>query len=74
LITSRANSHVKAARALGEAKQRKRTGLFLDEGEDSLRALAAGIAPVEFVDTTRKRPIAEELAAAARRCCAARRG
>jgi RNA methyltransferase, TrmH family len=67
LITSRANSHVKAARALGEAKQRKRTGLFLDEGEDSLRAaLAAGIAPVEaFVDDDLGSDrIAEELAAA----------
>ena len=52
MITSRANSRVKAARALGETKERKRTGLFVDEGEDALRAaLAAGIAPVEaFVD------------------------
>lgn len=52
MISSRANSHVKAARALAEAKERKRTGLFVDEGEDALRAaLAAGIAPVEaFVD------------------------
>jgi len=52
VITSRANSRVKAARALGETKERKRTGLFVDEGEDALRAaLAAGIAPVEaFVD------------------------
>jgi RNA methyltransferase, TrmH family len=52
VITSRANSHVKAARALSEPKERKRTGLFVDEGEDALRAaLAAGIAPVEaFVD------------------------
>ena len=52
VITSRANARVRAARALGEAKERKRTGLFLDEGEDALRsALAAGIAPVEaFVD------------------------
>jgi RNA methyltransferase, TrmH family len=52
VITSRANGRVKAARALGEAKERKRTGLFADEGEDALRsALAAGIAPVEaFVD------------------------
>ncbi len=52
MITSRANARVRAARALGEAKERKRTGLFLDEGEDALRsALAAGIAPVEaFVD------------------------
>jgi TrmH family RNA methyltransferase len=52
MITSRANSRVKAARALVETKERKRTGLFVDEGEDALRAaLAAGIAPVEaFVD------------------------
>jgi TrmH family RNA methyltransferase len=52
VITSRANGRVKAARALGEAKERRRTGLFVDEGEDALRAaLAAGIAPVEaFVD------------------------
>jgi len=52
VITSRANARVRAARALGEAKERKRTGLFLDEGEDALRAaLSAGIAPVEaFVD------------------------
>ena len=52
VITSRANGRVKAARALGEAKERRRTGLFTDEGEDALRAaLAAGIAPVEaFVD------------------------
>jgi TrmH family RNA methyltransferase len=67
LITSRANSRVKAARALGEAKERRRTGLFLDEGEDSLRAaLAAGIAPVEaFVDDDLGSDrIAEELAAA----------
>ncbi len=52
MITSRANGRVKAARALGEAKERRRTGLFVDEGEDALRsALAAGIVPVEvFVD------------------------
>ena len=52
VITSRTNARVRAARALGEAKERRRTGLFLDEGEDALRAaLAAGIAPVEaFVD------------------------
>jgi TrmH family RNA methyltransferase len=52
VITSRANARVRAARALGEGKERRRTGLFLDEGEDALRsALAAGIAPVEaFVD------------------------
>jgi RNA methyltransferase, TrmH family len=52
VITSRANGRVKAARALGEAKERKRTGLFADEGEDALRsALAAGVTPVEaFVD------------------------
>jgi RNA methyltransferase, TrmH family len=52
VITSRANARVRAARGLGEAKERKRTGLFLDEGEDALRAaLAAGIVPVEaFVD------------------------
>ena len=52
MITSRANSRVKAARALGEAKERRRTGLFADEGEDALRAaLECGIAPVEaFVD------------------------
>jgi RNA methyltransferase, TrmH family len=52
MITSRANGRVKAARALGEAKERRRTGLFADEGEDALRAaLAAGITPVEaFVD------------------------
>jgi TrmH family RNA methyltransferase len=76
LITSRANSRVKAARALGEAKERKRTGLFLDEGEDALRAaLAAGIAPVEaFVDDDLGSDrIADELAAAGtavRRCTA----
>ena len=67
VITSRANSHVKAARALGEAKERKRTGLFVDEGEDALRAaLAAGIAPVEaFVDDDLGSDrIADELAAA----------
>ncbi len=70
MITSRANSHVKAARALGEAKERKRTGLFADEGEDSLRAaLAAGIAPVEaFVDDDLGSDrIADELAAAGTR-------
>ena len=52
MITSRANSRVKAARALGEAKERRRTGLFVDEGEDALRsALAGGVVPVEaFVD------------------------
>jgi RNA methyltransferase, TrmH family len=52
VITSRANGRVKAARGLAEAKERKRTGLFADEGEDALRsALAAGITPVEaFVD------------------------
>jgi RNA methyltransferase, TrmH family len=52
VITSRANARVKAARALGEAKERRRTGLFADEGEDALRAaLAAGVVPVEaFVD------------------------
>jgi TrmH family RNA methyltransferase len=52
MITSRANARVRAARALGDAKERRRTGLFLDEGEDALRAaLAAGITPVEaFVD------------------------
>ncbi len=52
MITSRANARVKAARGLGEAKERKRTGLFVDEGEDALRAaLAAGVVPVEaFVD------------------------
>jgi TrmH family RNA methyltransferase len=52
MITSRANARVRAARALGEPKERRRTGLFLDEGEDALRsALAAGIAPIEaFVD------------------------
>ena len=64
MISSRANSHVKAARALGEAKERKRTGLFVDEGEDALRAaLAAGIAPVEaFVhDYLRSDRIADEL-------------
>jgi TrmH family RNA methyltransferase len=67
LITSRANSRVKAARALGEAKERRRTGLFVDEGEDALRsALAAGIAPVEaFVDDDLGSDrIADELAAA----------
>ena len=52
MITSRANARVRAARALTEARERKRTGCFLDEGEDALRAaLEAGIAPVEaFVD------------------------
>jgi TrmH family RNA methyltransferase len=52
MITSRANARVRAARSLTEAKERRRTGLFLDEGEDALRsALAAGVAPVEaFVD------------------------
>ena len=67
MITSRANARVKAARALGEAKERKRTGLFVDEGEDALRAaLAAGIAPVEaFVDDDLGSDrIADELAAA----------
>jgi TrmH family RNA methyltransferase len=67
MITSRANSRVKAARALGEAKERKRTGLFVDEGEDALRsALAAGIAPVEaFVDDDLGSDrIADELSAA----------
>ncbi len=67
MITSRANGRVKAARALGEAKERKRTGLFADEGEDALRtALAAGIAPVEaFVDDDLGSDrIADELAAA----------
>jgi TrmH family RNA methyltransferase len=67
LITSRANSHVKAARALGEAKERRSTGLFVDEGEDALRAaLGAGIAPVEaFVDDDLGSDrIADELAAA----------
>jgi TrmH family RNA methyltransferase len=67
VITSRANSHVKAARALAEAKERKRTGLFVDEGEDALRAaLATGIAPVEaFVDDDLGSDrIADELAAA----------
>jgi TrmH family RNA methyltransferase len=70
VITSRANSHVKAARALGEAKERKRTGLFVDEGEDALRAaLAAGIAPVEaFVDDDLGSDrIADELSAAGTR-------
>jgi TrmH family RNA methyltransferase len=66
-ITSRANSRVKAARALGEAKERRRTGLFVDEGEDALRsALEAGIAPVEaFVDDDLGSDrIADELTAA----------
>jgi len=70
VITIRANSHVKAARALGEAKERKRTGLFVDEGEDALRAaLAAGIAPIEaFVDDDLGSDrIADELAAAGAR-------
>jgi len=48
MITSRTNARVRAARALTEARERKRTGCFLDEGEDALRAaLEAGIAPVE---------------------------
>jgi TrmH family RNA methyltransferase len=67
VITSRANARVHAARALGEARERKRTGLFLDEGEDALRAaLAAGITPVEaFVDDDLGSDrIAHELAAA----------
>ena len=67
VITSRANGRVKAARALGEAKERRRTGLFVDEGEDALRsALAAGIAPVEaFVDDDLGSDrIADELSAA----------
>jgi RNA methyltransferase, TrmH family len=67
LITSRANSRVKAARALAEPKERKRTGLFADEGEDALRsALAAGVVPVEaFVDDDLGSDrIAEELTAA----------
>jgi TrmH family RNA methyltransferase len=67
LITSRANGRVKAARALGEAKERRRTGLFVDEGEDALRAaLAAGVAPVEaFVDDDLGSDrIADELASA----------
>ena len=66
MITSRANARVRAARALGEAKERRRTGLFLDEGEDALRAaLSAGIAPVEaFVDDDLGSDrIAEELGA-----------
>jgi len=66
VITSRANARVRAARALGEAKERKRTGLFLDEGEDALRAaLSAGVAPVEaFVDDDLGSDrIAEELSA-----------
>jgi TrmH family RNA methyltransferase len=70
VITSRANSHVKAARALGSAKERKQTGLFLDEGEDALgAALAAGIAPVEaFVDDDLGSDrTAEQLAAAGAR-------
>jgi RNA methyltransferase, TrmH family len=70
VITSRANSHVKAARALGSAKERKQTGLFLDEGEDALgAALAAGIAPVEaFVDDDLGSDrVAQELAAAGAR-------
>jgi RNA methyltransferase, TrmH family len=76
MITSRANSHVKAARALAEAKERRRTGLFVDEGEDALRtALAAGIAPVEaFVDDDLGSDrIADELVAAGTRVlrCAA---
>jgi TrmH family RNA methyltransferase len=67
VITSRTNGRVKAARALGEAKERKRTGLFVDEGEDALRAaLAAGITPVEaFVDDDLGSDrIADELGAA----------
>ncbi len=67
MITSRANGRVKAARALGEAKERRRTGLFVDEGEDAMRAaLAAGITPVEvFVDDDLGSDrIAEELFAA----------
>ena len=76
MITSRANGRVKAARALGEAKERRRTGLFVDEGEDALRAaLAAGIAPVEvFVDDDLGSDrIADELVRGGRRrCCAAR--
>jgi len=67
MITSRANGRVKAARGLGEAKERKRTGLFVDEGEDALRAaLAGGIVPVEvFVDDDLGADrIAEELFAA----------
>jgi TrmH family RNA methyltransferase len=67
LITSRANSRVRGARSLTEARERKRTGLFLDEGEDALRAaLEAGVAPVEaFVDDDLGSDrIAHELAAA----------
>ena len=67
MITSRANARVRAARALGEARERKRTGLFLDEGEDALRAaLEAGVVPVEaFVDDDLGSDrIAQELAAA----------
>jgi TrmH family RNA methyltransferase len=70
VITSRANARVKAARALAEARERRRTGLFADEGEDALRAaLAAGVAPVEaFVDgELGSDRIAEELAAAGAR-------
>jgi TrmH family RNA methyltransferase len=76
MITSRANARVRAARALAEAKERRRTGLFLDEGEDALRsALAAGIAPVEaFVDDDLGSDrIADELGstgAAVQRCSA----
>ena len=74
VITSRTNGRVKAARALGEAKERRRTGLFVDEGEDALRAaLACGIVPVEvFVDDDLGSDrIADELIAAGtkvRRC------
>jgi TrmH family RNA methyltransferase len=67
LITSRANARVRSARALADGRGRKRTGLFLDEGEDALRAaLAAGVAPVEaFVDDDLGCDrIADELAAA----------
>jgi hypothetical protein len=38
MITSRANGRVKAARALGEAKERKRTGLAPVAAESAVPA------------------------------------
>ena len=43
MITSRANGRVKAARALGEAKERKRTGLFADDNPTGLSFVSAAI-------------------------------
>ena len=55
VITSRANARVKAARALGEAKERRRTGLFVDEGEDALRAALGAASRPSRRSSTRPR-------------------